>query len=94
MRFIDFSRLLIPSIGYALKGTFYVGERGRSLTETRHIKPMRARVTMHHETMPPTEPDTFLTARCDTRDEVFSRPCPVRKSPGVYGWRFRTSPDR
>ncbi len=34
----------------------------------------------------------FLAARCYTRDEVFSKPCPVPKSPGVYGWWFRTVP--
>lgn len=32
----------------------------------------------------------FLTARCFTRDEVYSRPSPVPKSPGVYGWWFRS----
>ncbi len=34
----------------------------------------------------------YLAARRFTRDEVFSRPCPIPKSPGVYGWWFRIVP--
>ena len=34
----------------------------------------------------------FLAARPCARDEVFSQPCPVPRSPGVYGWWFRTVP--
>jgi hypothetical protein len=34
----------------------------------------------------------YLAARPFARDEVFSQPCPVPKSPGVYGWWFRTTP--
>lgn len=34
----------------------------------------------------------YLAARPFSRDEVFSRPCPIPKSPGVYGWWFRTAP--
>ena len=34
----------------------------------------------------------YLTARPLTCDEVLSRPCPVPRSPGVYGWWFRTVP--
>lgn len=37
-------------------------------------------------------PETPLTTRCHTRDEVISRPCPIPKSPGVYGWWFRSIP--
>ena len=45
----------------------------------------------------PNEPDTdyradFLTRPLYTRAEVFSTPCPVPRSPGVYGWWFRTIP--
>jgi len=38
------------------------------------------------------EPKTLLGAHCYSRDEVLSRPCPVPKSPGVYGWWFRRTP--
>ena len=34
----------------------------------------------------------FLTRPCYTRDQVFTKPCPVRKVPGVYAWWFRTIP--
>lgn len=37
--------------------------------------------------------DKFLTAQCFTRDEVFSKPCPVPASPGIYGWWFRAIPE-
>ncbi|BBY82856.1 hypothetical protein H7I53_22565 [Mycolicibacterium pulveris] len=38
------------------------------------------------------EPETLISARCYSRDEVLARPCPVPKSPGVYGWWFRQIP--
>lgn len=34
----------------------------------------------------------YLAAGLYSRDQVFSRPCPVPESPGVYGWWFRTVP--
>jgi hypothetical protein len=34
----------------------------------------------------------FLTRACYTRDRVFTKPCPVPRVPGVYGWWFRTIP--
>jgi hypothetical protein len=40
----------------------------------------------------PNEPETLLTTRCYARGEVLSRPSPVPKSPGVYGWWFRSIP--
>jgi hypothetical protein len=38
------------------------------------------------------EPEAFVSARYNSRDEVLCRPCPVPKSPGVYGWWFRRPP--
>jgi hypothetical protein len=38
------------------------------------------------------EPETLLGAPVYSRDEVLSRPYPVPKSPGVYGWWFRRIP--
>ncbi len=40
----------------------------------------------------PKELETFLAATCYKRDEVFGKPCPVPKAPGVYGWWFRYIP--
>ncbi|WP_370332216.1 GIY-YIG nuclease family protein [Mycolicibacterium hippocampi] len=38
------------------------------------------------------EPDSLFSAPCRSREEVLTRPCPVPKSPGVYGWWFRRIP--
>jgi hypothetical protein len=38
------------------------------------------------------ETEAFFSARYYSRDEVLRRPCPVAKSPGVYGWWFRRPP--
>jgi hypothetical protein len=37
-------------------------------------------------------PETLLSTRCYNRVEILCRPCPVPKSPGVYGWWFRRIP--
>jgi hypothetical protein len=38
------------------------------------------------------EPETLFSAMYHSRGEVLSRPCPVPKAPGVYGWWFRRIP--
>jgi hypothetical protein len=38
------------------------------------------------------EPESLFSARYYSRGEVLRRPCPVPKSPGVYGWWFRRTP--
>src|SRR5262249_44761426 len=40
----------------------------------------------------PHQPETPLSTRCYTREEVLTRPSPLPKSPGVYGWWFRRIP--
>lgn len=39
-----------------------------------------------------TGPENLFDARYYSREEVLRRPCPVPKSPGVYGWWFRRTP--
>lgn len=39
-----------------------------------------------------TGPETLFDARYYSRSEVLRRPCPVPRSPGVYGWWFRHTP--
>jgi hypothetical protein len=38
------------------------------------------------------EPESLFDARYYSRGEVLCSPCPVPKSPGVYGWWFRRTP--
>lgn len=38
------------------------------------------------------EPETLFSAPYYRREQVLSRPCPVPKAPGVYGWWFRRIP--